>query len=104
MTSQSGTQTVTKIILSGISKTKGNRTMKFGHLIQHDVKKIFFFKNHAENEAERLVPGLFFSKKLYTKLRQVVRTSVSKCFCSPRFEHTLKTNCMKLQTVDADIC
>ena len=101
--SQSGTQTVTKIILSGISKTKGNRTMKFGHLIQHYVKKICFFKNHAESEAERLVPGLFF-KKLYTKLRQVVRTSVSKCFGSLRFEHTLKTNCMKLQTVDADIC
>ena len=60
MTSQSGTQTVTKIILSGISKTKGNRTMKFGHLIQHYVKKIFFFKNPAESEAERLVPGLFF--------------------------------------------
>ena len=37
--------------------------MKLGQLIQHNVRK-FFFKNHAENEARRLVPDLFlFLKK-----------------------------------------
>ena len=38
--------------------------MKFGQLI---ARKIFFFKNHAENEAGRLVPilFLFFKKALY---------------------------------------
>ena len=36
--------------------------MKFGKFIEHN--KIFFFKNHAENEAGRLVPDLFlFSLK-----------------------------------------
>ena len=36
--------------------------MKFGHL-----KEIFFFKNHAENEADKLVPDLFllFKKALH---------------------------------------
>ena len=36
--------------------------MKFGHLIEY-YKKIFFFRNQAENVAERLVPDLFFFKK-----------------------------------------
>ena len=41
-----------------------NQSMKFGQLI---ARKIFFFKNHAENEAGRLVPilFLFFKKALY---------------------------------------
>ena len=37
--------------------------MKFGQLIEYNVK-IFFFKNHEEKEAGRLVPDLFlFFKK-----------------------------------------
>ena len=40
--------------------------MKFGQLIEHP-KKIFFFKNYAENEAGKVVPGrfLFLQKALY---------------------------------------
>ena len=46
-----------------ISRIKGNQTMKFGQLIEQE-KYIFFFKHHAENKAEKLVPDhfLFFSK------------------------------------------
>ena len=37
--------------------------MKFGQLIEYN-KRIFFFKNYAENEACRLVPEFFlFLKK-----------------------------------------
>ena len=32
----------------------------------------------------------------------MVSTLVSICFTSPRLGHTIKTNCMKLQTVDPD--
>ena len=40
--------------------------MKFGQLIES--KKIFLFKNHAENEAGRLFPDLFvFLKKRYIR-------------------------------------
>ena len=40
--------------------------MKFGQLIEFK-KETFFFKNHAENEAGRLVTDLFlyFKKALY---------------------------------------
>ena len=46
-----------------ISRIKGNQTMKFGQLIEQE-KYFFFFKHHAENKAEKLVPDhfLFFSK------------------------------------------
>ena len=40
--------------------------MKFGQAIEHNKRKIFL-KNHSQNEAGRLVPGLFlfFKKALY---------------------------------------
>ena len=63
MTSQPGLQTIALHILSNISPRKGNQTMKFGQLIEHN--KIFFFKNYTENEAGRLVSDLFlFFEKL----------------------------------------
>ena len=41
--------------------------MKFGQLIEYNKRNIVFFKNRAENEERRLVPGLFlfFKKALY---------------------------------------
>ena len=50
-------------ILPNISRSKRNQTLKYGQIKEHN-KKIFFFKNHAENEAGRLAPELFlFFKK-----------------------------------------
>ena len=50
-------------------------------------KDIFFLKNHAQNEAGRLLPdnSLFhcFLKKLYMKYKQMVCSLVSICFNSP---------------------
>ena len=67
MTLVPGSQTIAIHILPNISRTrrKSNQTIKFGLLIE--CNKIFFFKNHAENKAERLVPDLFlfFTKALY---------------------------------------
>ena len=57
MTSQPGQRRITIKILQNISESKANNATKFGRVI-------FLFKNHAENEAERLVPDLFlFFKK-----------------------------------------
>ena len=58
MMSQHGFQTITIHILHNISQSKSNQTMKFGQLIEY-IREIFLFKNHAENEAGRLVPILF---------------------------------------------
>ena len=45
-------------ILTNISGNKGNQTMKLGQLIDYKKRNILL-KNNAENEAGRLVPGLF---------------------------------------------
>ena len=54
-------QTITINILPDISKSKENQAMKFCQLIEYKGRYIFF-KNHAENEAGRLVSEhvLFF--------------------------------------------
>ena len=44
MTSQPGLQTVARHILSNISESNGNQTMKFGQLIEYN-KRNFFLKN-----------------------------------------------------------
>ena len=58
MTPQTEQQIITIYILPNISRSKDNHRMKFDQAIEYN-KKIFFFKNHAENETGRLVPDLF---------------------------------------------
>ena len=41
MMSQPGLQTIVKHILPNISRSKGNQTMKFGHVIQYNMRNIF---------------------------------------------------------------
>ena len=51
--------------------------MKFGQSIEYNKKK-FFFKNHAQSKAERLVPDLFlFLKKA---LQEVKASSLQLSF------------------------
>ena len=50
-------QIITIPIWANISRSKANQTMK----------NIFLFKNHAQNEARRTPPNLFFSKKKSVK-------------------------------------
>ena len=54
MTSKPGKQIIAIYILPNTSRSKGNQAMVFGQ-IQNITRKIFFFKNHAENEAGGLV-------------------------------------------------
>ena len=44
MTSQPVLQTITIHILSNISPSKGNQTMKFGQLIEHNKRDVFLQK------------------------------------------------------------
>ena len=78
MTLQTRQKNKTIHILPHISRSKGNREMKFGQLIEYDVRNVFL-KNHDEKQAGRLVLDLFllfFKKKLYIKSKQVVSTLV----------------------------
>ena len=53
MVSQPGKQTITIHILTNVSRTKRNQTMKFGQLTEYNARNISF-KNHAENDTGRL--------------------------------------------------
>ena len=44
MTSQPGKQTIAIHILTNISRSKGNQTMKFGQLIEYNMRTIFLEK------------------------------------------------------------
>ena len=65
MTSKTRKQIIETHTLPNVSRCKGNLAIKFGQLIEHNVK-IHFFKDHAENEAGRIVPDriLPFEKAL----------------------------------------
>ena len=58
MTSQPRKQTITIFVLPYISKSKGNQTMKFGHLTETKMRKNFFFQKSQRKG--RLVLNFFF--------------------------------------------
>ena len=64
------------ILLSISQEVKDNQIIKFYQLIESNVRKIrFFFKNHAEKEAGRIVSDLFlFLIMLFMRSKQVVNT------------------------------
>ena len=69
MWSRTGQQVITIHILPNVSTSKDNQAMKYDQLIEYNGEMIFL-KNHAENEAGRLVPDLFlFFKKALYKLK-----------------------------------
>ena len=59
---------------------------------------MFFFENHAGNEAGRLVPDLFlfFKKALYEVKANGLQLLVSSTFDSPQTWQTIKTEYIKL--------
>ena len=66
--------------------------MKFGQLLEYNVKKHFFFKNHAENVAGKVVPDLFCDLKMfYIWSKQVVSKLVLIYFDRPPVGHTIRT-------------
>ena len=52
MTSQFGKQTIAIHILSNISRSKGNHTMKFRQLIEYNMRNIFLEKSYAKFDGE----------------------------------------------------
>ena len=52
MTSQPGKQTIVIDILSYISREKDNQTMKFGQLIDYNVRNIFLEKSYPNRGRE----------------------------------------------------
>ena len=48
MTSQPGWQAIVIHILSNISRSWGNQTMKFGQLIEYNMRNIFLEKSYTK--------------------------------------------------------
>ena len=65
MTSQPGKQTITIYIFTNISRSKDSQAMKFGHLIEYNIRNNFFDKPCAKYGGETI--SRLFSKK--SKLR-----------------------------------
>ena len=53
MTSSTGKQTITMHILPNISRSKGNRAMKFDKLVKYDMKDIFLEKPYKRESREK---------------------------------------------------
>ena len=61
MTSQPGKKIFPTLILPNISKSKGNQTIKFGQLIEYNMRNIFLEKSFTKCGGETIpIP---FSKK-----------------------------------------
>ena len=57
MTSQPGLQTMAIHTLPNISRSKGNQTMKFNQLIEHNMR------NHTQNVLEKLFPDPYLKNQ-----------------------------------------
>ena len=53
---QPGSQTIEIHVLTNISRSKGNQTIKFGQLIEHNMRNIFVY---TQNAVEILFPAPF---------------------------------------------
>ena len=63
-------KTVAIHILPNISRSKGNQTMKFGQLIEYNMRIIFVEKSHAKCVGETIPRPLFTKLKLSVSLDQ----------------------------------
>ena len=54
VTSQRGQETITIHKLPNISRSKGNQTMKFGQLIEYNVRNIFVEKSYTKCAGETI--------------------------------------------------
>ena len=76
--------------------------MKFSQFTEQNMRNIFVFKNHVENE--RLVPDLFLSfLALYEVKTSSHHLSFNIFWLSSSWAYNKNKKC-KIQTVDPEIC
>ena len=98
MTSQAGQKLIGIHILSNISRIKCNQAMKFGELIENNVRNIFLKKSYRRwgTKASSITLSVF--KELYLS-----STLVLIYFGWPPLGHSIKTNFITFQTIDLEI-
>ena len=70
MTLQPGKQTIAIHILPYISRSKDNQTMKFGQLIEYNMRNIFLEKSYTKCRGETFPRALLKKFKLSRSLDQ----------------------------------
>ena len=70
MTSQPGLQAIAIHILPSISRSKGNQAMKFGQLIEYNMRNIFVEKSYSKCAGETIPRPLSKKSKLSISLDQ----------------------------------
>ena len=71
MTSQPGEQTIAIHIMSNISRSKGNQGIKFGQLIEYNMRNSFVEKSYTKCGGESIPRFLFEKSKLSISLDQL---------------------------------
>ena len=59
-------------ILPNICRSKGNQTMKFGQLIECNLRNIFLDKSYTKSGGENLVPDPFLKNQIEQISRSIV--------------------------------
>ena len=70
MTSEPGKQKIAKHILPNISESKSNQTVKFGQLIECNMRKIFLEKSYTKCGGEKISRPFSNKSKLSISLDQ----------------------------------
>ena len=70
MTLQPGRQIIAIHILSNISRSKDNQTMKFGQLIEYNMRNIFHETSYKKIRRRNYSQTLFLKSKLSISLDQ----------------------------------
>ena len=70
MTAQSGKQTITIHIKPNISRSKGNQTMKFCHLIEYNMRNTFLEKSYSKC-GEKLFSDSFLKNQYWGYLESI---------------------------------
>ena len=74
MTSYTGKQRITVHILPNISRSKGNKTVKYGQLMEYNMKNILLEKSCTKYGGETSLRSLFKKSKLNIPLDQQSET------------------------------
>ena len=91
-------------ILPNISRSKGNQIMKFGQLIAYKKRNTFSQTScRICGWVTSSRPFLLFKKGLY-EVKASGLQLISSTFRYPPACHTIKSNRIKLQTIDLEIC
>ena len=85
-------------ILPNISRSKGVQKMKFGALIEHNMRNIFFWKCHTQNLVEKLFPDSFLKNQIWLYLWIISLKIYIICYYCMLIWGLLKYSKTKLQT------